>query len=81
MQLTYQEMESYLQKNSQDNISGSVEMIKKWRRSLKTKDNDEVAALCELMVNANMEPRADHFYEQCDHIRNAKTLTFFEGND
>ena len=79
MQLTPQEIEVFRQKNSQDNISGSVEMIKEWRRSLKRKDNDEVAALCELMAKANMKPQADEFYEKCDRSINAATLEILKG--
>ena len=78
MQFTYQEIELYRQKNIQDSISGSVEMIKEWRRSLKMEDN-EVAALCEFMVKANMKPQADEFYDKCDRIISSKTLKTLKG--
>ena len=80
MQLTHQEIESYLQKNREDidNVSGSVEIIQKWWRSLKDEVN-QVAAMCELMVKANMKPQADKFYDICDRIRNAETLETLKG--
>ena len=72
MQLTPQKIESYREQNIHDNISGSEEMIKKWRQSLR--DQNQVAAMCELLVKANMKPQADEFYEKCDRIINSKTL-------
>ena len=74
---TPQEIESYRRKNRHDNISGSTEMIKKWRQSLI--DRNQVAAMCELMVKANIKPQADEFYEKCDRIINAKTLKILKG--
>ena len=73
MQLTPGEIESYRKKNEiLTDLSGSKEMIKKWRHSLM--DQNQVAAICELMVKANMKPQADEFYEICDRIINTTTL-------
>ena len=77
MKLPARPIESYLQTNRQVNESGSEKMIKEWRQSLR--DQNQVAAMCELMVKANMKPQADKFYGKCDRIINAAKLDILEG--
>lgn len=55
-----------------------VEMIKEWRQ--RVRDQDQVAALCELLVAADMKSRADGFYERCDIVINENLLEELKKN-
>ena len=69
--LTPEKLETHRRRNEADN-RGIVEMIRDWRFTVQ--EGNQVAALCELLVKANMKPQADQFYERCDRIINGKLL-------